>query len=134
MVHIICFQSIKISKYYRFKCKYVIILILKCFRFSALPGRLFSKIWPSLLDEKGRSSGFWGKGNLGYNRYIWISHFSKLEFFNGVISYIKHHNLKSIKIIDENVFKKWLTEYISWAKYIQLLNLRAAWLLSWRYA
>lgn len=48
--------------------------------------------------------GFEAKEIIRYNCYIWISHFSKLEFLEKCHkSYIKHHNLKRIKRIDENV-------------------------------
>lgn len=51
--------------------------------------------------------GFEAKEIIRYNCYIWMSHFSKLEFLEKCHrSYIKHHNLKRIKIIDENVKKK----------------------------
>lgn len=57
-----------------------------------------------VLDE---AVGFVGKKIIRYNWYMWISYFSKLEFFKYIISYIEHHNLKSIKIINgkKNFFK-----------------------------
>ena len=49
--------------------------------------------------------GFEAKETIRYHCNVWILHFSKLEFLEKCHkSYIKHHSLKSIKIIDENVY------------------------------